>query len=95
MTGQRYKNRSTVRQRSNTLQASWPTPSYYTPYSRAIFEDPYPLYRRLRDEAPAYPDPDGRWWVLSRFDDVWEALRDWQTFSSDRGPGTGEPRPRW
>jgi cytochrome P450 len=64
---------------------------YYTPYSRAIFEDPYPLYRRLRDEAPVYPDPDGRWWVISRFDDVWEALRDWQTFSSDQGPAPENP----
>lgn len=63
----------------------------YSPYSRAIFEDPYPLYRRLRDEAPVYPDPDGRWWVLSRFDDVWDALRDWQTFSSDRGPAPENP----
>jgi cytochrome P450 len=66
-------------------------PLYYTPYSRAIFEDPYPVYRRLRDEAPVYPDPDGRWWVLSRFDDVWDALRDWQTFSSDRGPAPENP----
>ena len=64
---------------------------YYTPYSRAIFEDPYPLYRRLRDEAPVYPDPDGRWWVISRFDDVWEALRDWQTYSSDQGPAPENP----
>ena len=64
---------------------------YYTPYSQAIFEDPYPLYRRLRDEAPVYPDPDGRWQVISRFDDVWEALRDWQTFSSDQGPAPENP----
>ncbi len=64
---------------------------YYTPYSRAIFEDPYPLYRRLRDEAPVYPDPDGRWWVISRFDDVWEALRDWQTYSSYQGPAPENP----
>jgi cytochrome P450 len=64
---------------------------YYTPYSAEIFEDPYPVYRRLRDEAPAYRDPDGRWWVLSRFDDVWEALRDWQTFSSDKGPAPENP----
>jgi cytochrome P450 len=68
-----------------------PDALYYTPYSRAIFEDPYPLYRRLRDEAPVYPDPDGRWWVISRFDDVWDALRDWQTFSSDQGPAPENP----
>jgi cytochrome P450 len=64
---------------------------YYTPYSAEIFEDPYPVYRRLRDEAPVYPDPDGRWWVISRFEDVWEALRDWQTFSSRLGPAPENP----
>ena len=58
----------------------------YSPYSRAVFEDPYPVYRRLRDEAPLYRDPEDRWWVLSRFDDVAEALRDWQTYSSAAGP---------
>jgi len=64
---------------------------YYTPYSAEIFEDPYPVYRRLRDEAPVYRDPDGCWWVLSRFDDVWEAMRDWQTYSSDKGPAPENP----
>jgi cytochrome P450 len=58
----------------------------YSPYSKAIFDDPYPVYRRLRDEAPVYRDPEDRWWVLSRFDDVAESLRDWQTFSSRQGP---------
>lgn len=58
----------------------------YSPFSKAIFDDPYPVYRRLRDEAPVYRDPDDRWWVLSRFDDVSEALRDWQTYSSSAGP---------
>lgn len=58
----------------------------YSPFSKVIFDDPYPVYRRLRDEAPVYRDPEDRWWVLSRFDDVAEALRDWQTFSSSEGP---------
>lgn len=58
----------------------------YSPFSKAVFDDPYPVYRRLRDEAPLYRDPDDRWWVLSRFDDVAEALRDWQTYSSSEGP---------
>lgn len=58
----------------------------YSPFSKAIFDDPYPVYRRLRDEAPVYRDPQDRWWVLSRFDDVAGALRDWPTFSSKQGP---------
>ncbi|MGV0695780.1 cytochrome P450 [Mycobacterium paraintracellulare] len=63
----------------------------YSPFSKAIFDDPYPVYRRLRDEAPVYRDPDSRWWVLSRFDDVSRALRDWETYSSKLGPAPENP----
>lgn len=63
----------------------------YSPFSKAIFDDPYPVYRRLRDEAPIYRDPESRWWVLSRFDDVAAALRDWQTYSSKLGPAPENP----
>ncbi len=63
----------------------------YSPFSKAIFNDPYPVYRRLRDEAPVYRDPDDRWWVLSRFDDVAGALRDWPTYSSKLGPAPENP----
>ncbi|MCV7189163.1 cytochrome P450 [Mycolicibacterium thermoresistibile] len=63
----------------------------YSPFSKAIFDDPYPVYRRLRDEAPVYRDPEDRWWVLSRFDDVSAALRDWSTYSSKLGPAPENP----
>ena len=63
----------------------------YSPFSKAVFDDPYPVYRRLRDEAPVYRDPEHGWWVLSRFQDVSEALRDWQTFSSSKGPAPENP----
>ncbi|UXA19248.1 cytochrome P450 [Mycobacterium sp. SMC-4] len=63
----------------------------YSPFSKAVFDDPYPVYRRLRNEAPVYRDPDQRWWVLSRFDDVAGALRDWETFSSKLGPAPENP----
>jgi cytochrome P450 len=54
----------------------------YDPFSNLGAEDPYPLYARLRDEAPAYHNPDRAFWALSRFDDVQAAARDWETFSS-------------
>ncbi|OBB47425.1 cytochrome P450 [Mycobacterium sp. 852002-51961_SCH5331710] len=63
----------------------------YSPFSKAIFDDPYPVYRRLRDEAPVYRDPENRWWVLSRFEDVADALRDWPTYSSKLGPAPENP----
>lgn len=63
----------------------------YSPFSKVIFDDPYPVYRRLRNEAPVYRDPEDRWWVLSRFENVAGALRDWETYSSKRGPAPENP----
>ncbi len=57
----------------------------YNPYAFAVHDDPYSTYERLREEAPAYWNPDLRFWVLSRFDDVLEAFRDFDTFSSAGG----------
>ena len=57
----------------------------FDPFSYEHHEDPYPTYRRLRDEAPAYLDPDRGFWALSRHDDVRAAIDDWATFSSSRG----------
>ena len=48
-------------------------------------DDPYPVYRRLRDEAPLYHDERLDLWALSRFDDVQAASKDWETFSSSVG----------
>ena len=36
----------------------------------AFHADPFPVYRRLRDEFPVYHDPERQSWVLSRFEDV-------------------------
>ena len=51
-------------------------------------DDPYPAYRRLRDEAPVYHHVGRDVWVLTRFDDIVAASKDWETFSSSAG-GTG------
>lgn len=51
-------------------------------------DDPYPVYRRLRDEAPCYHHEARDVWILSRFDDIVAAAKDWETFSSSAG-GTG------
>ena len=48
----------------------------YNPYSFAVHDDPYDTYRRLRDEAPAYWNPDLRFRALSRFGDVLEGFRE-------------------
>ena len=58
---------------------------HYDPSDYAIDADPYPLYRRMRDEAPLYHNDKMGFWVLSRFSDVWEATMDWETYSSAQG----------
>jgi cytochrome P450 len=57
----------------------------YDPYSYEIDVDPYPLYRRMRDEAPVYYNPKLDFFALTRFDDCHDALVDWQTYSSAEG----------
>ena len=57
----------------------------YNPFSYEIHEDPYPTYRLLRERAPAYYNEEHDFWALSRFDDIWSAFADWQTFSSANG----------
>jgi cytochrome P450 len=57
----------------------------YDPYSYEIDRDPYPLYKRMRDEAPVYYNPKLDFWALTRFADCHDALVDWQTYSSAEG----------
>ena len=61
------------------------TQLYYDPYDREIDHDPYPVYRRLRDEAPLYHNERLDFWALSRFADVEAALKDWKRLSSAKG----------
>jgi cytochrome P450 len=57
---------------------------YYDPYDVAINADPYPTYKRLRDEAPIYYNERYDVWALSRHADVEAGLKNWPTFSSAR-----------
>ena len=56
------------------------------PFSYAFHDDPYPTYKRLRDEEPCYHNPELGFWALTRYADVLDASRDWETFSSADGP---------
>jgi cytochrome P450 len=57
----------------------------FNPFSYEFHDDPFPVYRQLRDEAPAYRDDDLGFWALSRYDDVARALHDPDTFCSRFG----------
>ncbi len=57
----------------------------YDPYSYEIDRDPYPVYRRMRDEAPVYYNESLDFYALTRFQDCLDALLDWEVFSSANG----------
>lgn len=58
---------------------------YYDPYDFEIDSDPYPVWKRLRDEQPLYHNDRYDFFALSRFDDVERASVEWRTYSSARG----------
>jgi cytochrome P450 len=58
---------------------------YFDPYDVGINADPYPTFRRLREEAPLYYNAQHDFYAVSRFADVNKALVDHETFSSARG----------
>ncbi|WP_156657579.1 cytochrome P450 [Mycobacterium kyorinense] len=58
---------------------------YYDPFDFEIDDDPYPIWQRMRAEAPLYFNEKYNFYALSRYDDVARALLDWQTYRSGRG----------
>lgn len=57
----------------------------YDPSSYETQENPFPIYRRMQEEAPLYHDDELGFWALTRFDDVVAGLTDPATLSSARG----------
>jgi cytochrome P450 len=58
---------------------------YFDPYDVELNADPYPMFRRLREESPLYYNEQHDFYTLSRFADVDNAIVDYTTFSSARG----------
>jgi cytochrome P450 len=67
------------------MTAASDTAVYWDPYDVDLVADPYPAFRRLREEAPLYYNEPYDFFAVSRFDDVDGALTDPKTFSSARG----------
>jgi cytochrome P450 len=55
----------------------------FRPEDPAFLADPFPLYRRMRDDDPAHWSPRLKAWVLTRYDDVKAVCLD-ERMSSDR-----------
>jgi cytochrome P450 len=58
---------------------------YYDPYDFEIDADPYPVWKRMRDEAPLYYNEKHDFYALSRFEDVKGCSTDWKTYISGKG----------
>ncbi|HEU4361349.1 MAG TPA: cytochrome P450 [Mycobacterium sp.] len=55
------------------------------PYDYDFHEDPFPYYRRLRDEAPVYRNAELNFWALSRHRDVLDGFRNSEQLSNADG----------
>ena len=54
----------------------------YDPSTAQFQADLWDVYRKMRDEYPVYRHPVTGTYALSRFDDVWRAVHDHDTFSN-------------
>ena len=57
----------------------------FDPVAKEYFDNPYEIYKRMRDEAPIYYDEAEDFYALSRHADVAAAFKDHESFSSARG----------
>jgi cytochrome P450 len=60
-------------------------PLVFSPYAYDLHEDPYPVYARLREEAPLYRNDEFDFWALSRYGDVIAAFRNADAYSNSHG----------
>src|ERR1700741_2154441 len=64
----------------------------FNPVSQDYFDNPYEIYKRMRDEAPIYYDEQEDFYALTRHADVAAAFKDHDSFSSARGCDLGMVR---
>jgi len=58
---------------------------YYDPFDLDIDDNPYPVWKRMREEAPLYYNERHNFYALSRYEDVARELPNWETYRSGRG----------
>ncbi|MCP4906153.1 MAG: cytochrome P450 [bacterium] len=57
----------------------------YDPFSDEVLRDPFPIYRRLREESPVHYIERWDSWALFRFEDIWRASSDAEHLTATRG----------
>src|SRR3954453_18981726 len=58
---------------------------YWDPFTPELRDDPYPLWKRMRDEAPVWHNDRYDFWALTRFHDIEAANKDHDTYVSSHG----------
>jgi cytochrome P450 len=58
---------------------------HWDPYDTRFADNPWPVFNRIREQAPLYYNEPHDFYALSRYADVERALTDWETYSSTRG----------
>jgi cytochrome P450 len=61
------------------------TEAYYDPYDFELHRAPYPIWKRLRSDAPLYYNAKYDFYALSRYADVERCSKDWRKYSSAKG----------
>lgn len=56
----------------------------FNPYAPGFDVNPYPVFEKLRTEAPVAWWEQGRGWLVTRYDDIIAVLRDNKRFTTDR-----------
>ncbi|WP_197378732.1 cytochrome P450 [Mycolicibacterium mengxianglii] len=64
----------------------------FDPFSEDFFNGPYETYRRMREEAPVYYNPQYDFYALTRHEDVAAAYKDYETYSSSHGVDLAQVR---
>ncbi|RDV04700.1 cytochrome P450 [Undibacter mobilis] len=62
--------------------ASFPTLEGFDPFSQEFLSNPVPIIKDAQAKQPIFYYPPLRLWVVTKYDDICKAARDWETFSS-------------
>jgi len=70
---------------TTSIPSSTASDLYYDPYNVDLNMNPFPVFERMREEAPLYYNEQHDFYALSRFEDVNKAVINHETFISGRG----------
>jgi cytochrome P450 len=62
--------------------SEFPTLDGFDPFAPEFLRNPAPMIKRAQAKQPVFYYPPLKLWVITRYDDICRAARDWQTFSS-------------